>query len=429
MIKDANGNPVVFPYYEDAFGFFGEYWNINALDDQGLLDPSTYSYVFKKSVFLYDDIAFLADKINYTDLREKNEFDERQIKIEYTYTFQDVPVVGDVSVSGGFTLLRDNDIYSKLESEDAIDGYTRILASYVYKRLIELQDILNLDYYPTITNFITEMRHWGLESDIFIISRIFQAKGEELFPPSEYPGLISLASEYLGGLASFLDTGLLDWDPDIKEYFENLDKLINEWKTLATYLDQSKDYSIRSNYSVKTREQRREELNLGLSLDNILNSNATILNPNMSVNFETSGHLWMQYGVFFSMSLNKISDKLTWDTSLDSYWFDHDYFKVSECTSYYVVDKNGKIDQNKTLDLLEINSAFNKTKYVAHSTSGFKTLTARTSLNYAIRPNITISPNVSAVHRFDILDKTADNQKYMGDNDFIWYGINLNYAF
>lgn len=431
---DDTGKPVEFPYYEDYLGFFGERWNQNVLLAEGNYDDDNYPYIFQKTVPLYDNII-TTEKVSYTSLREKNEFDERQIKIEYTYTFTDIPLIGDVSVSGGFTSLRDNDIYSEVTNKSAFTDYSLIMAKRGYEELrSDILPDLSLTFYPKVTNLINELRNMPYTDEngkIITMSSLFKLIGQEYYPSSKYPNLRPLVAEYLGALIylqAFYES-FPDDDPEGTEFFSKLANLLDKWKSLAESITPFGDYTTMYNYKVKTRDQRREELNIGLSLDNVLDSTSIILNPNMSFNFETNGHVWMQYGLNFTMPLEIISNKLTWDTSVDAYWFDHDYFKVSEYSSYYVVDKEGKIDQKRTEELMKINSSYHGTKEVAHSPSGFKTFTARTSLNYAIRPNIIISPNVSAVHRIDILDHKDANNKFFDQNDFVWCGINLNYSF
>ena len=422
QLIDENGDPVAFGYYDDYLEWFGEKWNQNVLDITSFRD---YSYIFQKNVPIYQqDLTF--EKISYTQLREKNEFDERQIKLEYTYTIKDVPFVGDFSITAGFTALRDNDIYSKLEQLTEYNDYSLLVAREAYEIPKALNPILSQTIYPPITQLITSI----INQNPQVVTYYYKQKAEEYYPHAKYP-LTEAAYIYLGGLIALKE--ICEENPDdnadLVELLNYIENCISLWKDAADEINKTDGYKINRYYTRKYRDQRREELNIGLSLDNVLDSTSMILNPNMSFNFVTNGHVWMQYGLNFTMPLEIISNKLTWDSSVDAYWFDHDYFKVSECTSFFVVDKDGKLDQARTEELLQIDSSYHGTKEVAHSPSGFKTFTARTSLNYAIRPNIIISPNVSVVHRIDILDHSVDNKRLFDQNDFVWCGINLNYSF
>lgn len=433
---DESGQSATLDYYEDNLAYLNE-----------LMDQDNASTFQKQSIPIYESIISV-EKINYSNMREKNEFDERKINIEYTYTFKDVPIIGDVSISGGFTFIRDNDIYSEFEYKGVYADYSLIKTEQSFQQLrgsslnSEINDIIDFipgKYSPNPNNpndIGIHVTPGTGSSPNSIRGRLNNLKSGLGKAVSKYRNIQQTRSqdddvdvlkvlEYLQELAK----NSPDEDPEVTQLMNDIESLTILWKELGESITLLGDYSTMYNYRIKIRDQRREELNLGLSIDNILESNTLILNPNMSLNFETSGHAWMQYGLNFSMPLDMISRKLTWDTSLDTYWFDHDYFKVSEHFSFYVVDKEGKIDQTKTEDLMKISSSYQGRKNVAHSPSGFKTFTARTSLNYAIRPNITISPNVSAVHRMDILDHKAANNRFFEQNDFVWCGINLNYSF
>ena len=432
---DETGKPVTFDYYENDLAYLYELLNQDSLN----VDSEKYSSLFqKKSVPIYENIVSV-ENINYSSMREKNEFDERKINIEYTYTFKDVPFIGDVSISGGFTSIRDNEIYSEFRHRGVFADYSLILteqSNTQVRGLSESDESSNLNSYH-VNNVVTPSPRTGSSPSSSIVSRLKPLGTGIKTAVNRYKNLLGTRSE---DDDSADDLAILEYlqelvqndpnfDPELTALLNNIEDLTALWKELGESIPLLGDYSTMYNYKLKVRDQRREELNLGLSLDNILESNTLILNPNMSFNFETSGHVWMQYGLNFSMPLDVISRKLTWDTSLDTYWFDHDYFKVSEYISFYVVDKEGKFDQTKTEELMKISSSYQGRKEVSHSPSGFKTFTARTSLNYAIRPNITISPNVSAVHRIDILDHKAANNRFFEQNDFVWCGINLNYSF
>ena len=365
-------------------------------------------------------------KINFKHDRDGNEFDERELRLSYSYTFKDVPYVGNVSVTGGWSYFKENSIYSKLNIKGYIDEFnTAYLSSYfvdildpetglagLYQRLekeanevIKILNTLLIDEKGDLTKFgqrcNQKVNEIGYNNVIEFNSLMYKtayelAEKENLLPKDNFSVLSSMA----------------------------------EMKRIT-----SKNASIVLHHQIKWREISRQEFKFALSLDNILNTDTYILNPNMSINLEDSGHIWMQYGINSIIPLEPISDKLLWKNSIDIYWFDHDYFKLSNRLRYVVEDQNGKVDKELTQLFSQLPNTHKdeiSMDYMAHSNSGFKTLAIRSSLDYAFRPNIIISPNVCLVRYLDggLLEKESDNISFMVHDDYvIWCGINLSYSF
>lgn len=201
-------------------------------------------------------------------------------------------------------------------------------------------------------------------------------------------------------------------------------------------------YYLMHKYSLDYRKMTRQEFKLAISLDNILKSDIYNLTPNMSINLETTGHIWMQYGVKFDMPVNIVSDKLKWKNSMDVYWYDKGYFRAREYRDDFITDKEGNINENKTNEYEKAQKAawerngWGEYKKANNwmdesSSSGFKTLNVQTALEYAFNSNISISPYVSAVWYYSHLtySSSADKYFYNIDRVNVWYGINLSVNF
>ena len=180
------------------------------------------------------------------------------------------------------------------------------------------------------------------------------------------------------------------------------------YKNSEGYYGNNVEYSEEDVRITKWRDTERHEFKLSLSLDNILKSDTYNLTPNMSFNLETTGHFWMQYGVKFDMPVNAISRKLKWKNSIDTYWFDKNYFEVKQ-------------EYRPSLE-----------KESEPSKAGFKTLNIQTSLEYAFNDKFSISPYISAIWYYDNLLScgSRDEEFYLIVSDITaWCGVYLTLSF
>ncbi|MCR4574658.1 MAG: hypothetical protein K5787_12935 [Lentisphaeria bacterium] len=429
--------------------FYYEYWH-NLDNPQP--DGSWQNITFGKNIPIYD----VHNKVTHSSrkhFREKNKFDEQEFSIEYDYTFE-APVVGDVSITAGWSYFRENNIYSRLNNIkyefEYCPYYINLdIFNKVYNNengILATASKYADDMMETVLNWITPGTQLSDEAIIKLFGdelspdivrsilgekNVFQMYGydydlEKLMELSKehFPDLDPAVGAYIIGY-KFLEG--MDGIPSEEER----NKIISEWQAQAQRIREAENYRLLASRTIKIREKHNQEFKLGFGLDNVLNSDTYILNPNMSINFETTGHLWMQYGVKFNMSLAKLVKNLSWSNSLDAFWFDHDYFKVSERQYLYVADKNGKYDEKMTNYLFSIyNDVSHRYDNVAHSPSGFKTMVFKTQLDYNITEHVTISPSVSLLHYLnDICEHQSDNDLYFQKHYYAWFGINLNFTF
>ncbi len=441
-------------YEPEGFdSFFYEYWKDPLSNPNPQPDGSWQNITFGRNLSIYD-VPNKISRSSRKHFREKNKFDEQEFSIEYEYTFE-APVVGDVSITAGWSCFRENNVYSRLNNIK----YEFEYFPFYYDHVI-FNNIYNAEngIFTTASKYADEMKetviNWITPGNQLSDEAIRRFFGDEL-EPARVRALLGemnmfqfMGYDYdLGNLMELSEVNFPNLDPAVGAYIigykilegvegipseEERDKIISEWQAQAQRIREAENYRLLASRTIKIREKHNQEFKLGFGLDNVLDSKTYTLNPNMSINFETTGHLWMQYGVKFNVSLDRFVKDLTWRNSLDAFWFDHDYFRISDRQYLYVGDKNGKYDEKMTQYIFSIyNDLPHRTEHIVHSTSGFKTMVFKTQLDYNITEHVNISPSVSVLHYLnDITEHHSDNEAYFyQDHYYVWFGINLNFTF
>ena len=154
-------------------------------------------------------------------------------------------------------------------------------------------------------------------------------------------------------------------------------------------------YSYSGKFKVSVRDEVTQEGTFGISLDDVL------LTPNASITLNQDARYFIQMGLKYSLPCTFISEKLTFNNSLDAYYFSKDYFKTKFGITSDITAKSETWNYESPSDPQYRSLIF-------HSKAGFKNIVLHCSLDYAVTEHIGLSLYGMAIQRINHITENDD---------------------